>query len=134
MLPAAVCLVLVAAVPDTVRVARLAHAPVLDGSVSRAEYGEPAILIATAGGAAEVRIALHGDDLYVAATMRDSSFYWGDDFVVSLDPDGSGGAAPGSGDRQWYLRRTLDSSVVGTASGGRWPQSSMLGAAREGPG
>lgn len=78
------------------------------------------------------------DSMFVLATMPDTSFYWGDDFVVSLDVDGSGGKSPGDGDRQWYVRRDPDSSVVSTASGGRWAppgfEPPKLGAARSGDG
>ena len=119
---------------DTLDVARLAAAPVLDGSVGRREYGTPALSIPTAAGDVRVWIGRHGDFVHVAAVLPDSTFYWGDDFVVSLDPRGIGGETPGAGARQWYLRRTLDSSIVATAVNGRWQQPGttppMLGATR----
>lgn len=105
---------------DTLDVPRLAVAPAIDGRVDEREYGAPALRVATAGGVMRVWIGRHGDYVYLAATLPDSSLYWGDDFVVSLDPDGSGGTSPGDGDRQWYLRRVLDSSVVAVAANGRW--------------
>ena len=43
------------------------------------------------------------------ASLPDTSYYWGDDFVVSLDSDGSGGNAPGDGDRP--PRRGLERRV-----------------------
>jgi hypothetical protein len=119
---------------DSLDVRRLVRAPMLDGRVDDAEYGAPSIRIATAAGAVTAWVGRHDGYLYIAASLPDSSFYWGDDFVVSLDPDGSGGSNPGDGDRQWYLRRMLDSSVVLTATGGRWETpgkpTPMLGATR----
>jgi hypothetical protein len=108
---------------DTLVVRTAAAVPMLDGRVSEREYGTPAARIATPAGDVRVWLAHHDGFLYVAAAMPDSSFYWGDDFVVSLSP--SGRASPGLdvGDRQWYLRRTLDSSVVslvGAGFAGRW--------------
>ena len=119
---------------DTIVVAAAPTAPALDGHVSDAEYGAVVRRIETAGGSVRVWVARHGGFIYVAADLPDTSFYWGDDFVVSLDANGSADASPQQGDRQWYMRRVLDSSVVSVASGGRWnapgrPQSS-LGAAR----
>ena len=69
--------------------------------------------------------------------MPDPTHYWGDDLVVVVDVDGSGGERPGDGDLRWYLRRTPDSSVVSRASGGRWERAGgdpMVGAGREGEG
>jgi hypothetical protein len=105
---------------DTLRVARLARVPVLDGRVDTREYGTPPVQLVTAAGAVRVWIARHDDFVYIAAELPDSSFYWGDDFVVSLDPAGRGGTSVNAGSRQWYLRRLLDSSVVSTAVDGRW--------------
>src|SRR4051812_31637375 len=105
---------------DTLDVRTLARQPVLDGRVDETEYGAPSIRITTAAGEVRVHVGRRDGYVYIAATLPDTSMYWGDDFVVSIDPDGSGGAAPGTGDRQWYLRRTLDSSVVFTATNGRW--------------
>ena len=89
---------------------------------------------------AKVRVlfGVRSDSLHVQASLPDTSYYWGDDLVVSLDVDGSGGAAPGDGDRQWYLRRDADSSVVLTASKGQWMtpgiEPPMLGSKRSGDG
>jgi hypothetical protein len=105
---------------DTLDVVRLPVAPVVDGRVDEREYGAPTLRIATAAGDVRVWVVRNEDFIYLAADAPDSTFYWGDDFVVSLDPDGRGGASPGAGDRQWYLRRVLDSSVVALAENGRW--------------
>ena|SRR5688572_696628 len=114
----------------------LERAPLVDGMVGEAEYGEAGVRIAAGGGEVRVWVVRGGGAIYVAAAIPDSTFYWGDDLAVSLDPDGSGGDAPEPGDRQWYLRRLVDSSVVMTAAGGRWMQPGseppMLGAARQG--
>jgi len=88
----------------------------------------------TTAGDVRVWTVRHGGFLYITAVLPDSTFYWGDDFVLSLDPNGSADASPQSGDRQWYLRRTIDSSIVASASGGRWSTPGqpvpMLGATR----
>jgi hypothetical protein len=111
------------AAPDTVDAHVLARAPQLDGRIGTSEYGASSVRITTAQGAVNVWVGRNGGFLYIAAQLPDSSYYWGDDFVVSIDPDGSHGNAPGAGDMQWYLRRTADSSVVNVASAaspGRW--------------
>jgi hypothetical protein len=119
---------------DTLDLAPVRAAPVIDGRVADQEYGEPPISIRTGAGDVRVWIARHGGFVYIAASLPDSTFYWGDDFVVSLDANGSSDAAPQAGDRQWYLRRTLDSSVVSLATAGRWNTPGqpfpMLGAKR----
>ena len=119
---------------DTLRVARLASVPLLDGRVDKREYGTPALELVTAAGRARVWIGQHEDFVYIAADLPDSTFYWGDDFVISLDPTGRGGTSPTAGSRQWYLRRSLDSSVVSTAEAGRWSspgrEPSALGSTR----
>lgn len=60
------------------------------------------------------------DTLFIAASIPDSTPYWGDDFVVSLDTRGDGGDSPRHDDFQFYFRRTLDSSVVFRGRLGRW--------------
>jgi hypothetical protein len=122
---------------DTLDVARLPVAPVVDGRANEREYGKPTLEFSTAAGNVRVWVGQHGDFIHLAAVVPDSTFYWGDDFVVSVDPDGSGGASPGIGDRQWYLRRVLDSSVATVADHGRWysrgNEPPMLGATRHQP-
>ena len=128
------CALCVSTPGDTVDVRRLDRAPAFDGRIADGEYGTATIRLTTAAGVVSAWVARHDGYLYIAASLPDSTFYWGDDLVVSIDPDGSGGTAPGNGDRQWYLRRMLDSSVVSTASGGRWQTpgqpTPMLGAVR----
>ncbi len=84
---------------DSLDVRRLGRAPSFDGRVDAAEYGAPSIRIPTAAGEVTAWLGRHDGYLYVAAVLPDSSFYWGDDLVVSIDPDGSGGSSPGDGDR-----------------------------------
>ena len=109
-------------------------APIIDGRVDRSEYGSPNIHFATAAGDVDIWVVRNAGFVYVAATLPDSSFYWGDDFVISLDADGSADSSPQTGDRQWYLRRTLDSGAVFFAANGRWETpgqpAPLLGALR----
>ena len=124
--------------PDTLNVGQLAAAPTLDGTVGEREYGAPNVKLPTGAGIARIWVKRHASYVYIAAEFPDSTHYWGDDFVVSLDPAGDGGGTPGLGDRQWYLRRTLDSSIVTTVNeAGRWyssgNQPAMLGPTRHGP-
>ena len=108
---------------QAITVATASKAPVVDGRIAPKEYGAPSVRIALAAGEATVWLTRHGGYVYIAALLPDTSMYWGDDFVVNLDANGSGGAAPDIGDRQWYLRRVLDSSVVfvvDAAAKGRW--------------
>ena len=93
----------------------------------------------TAQGGMEIWVVRRGDTAYVAARMTDSTFYWGDDFVMSLDPLGDRTPGPGHDDTQWYLRRVLDSSVVNRGRHGRWMAPSddpdwRLGKERSGDG
>lgn len=76
--------------------------------------------IPTSAGEVEVWVERSPAWIRLFAVLPDTSFYWGDDLVISLDPDGSGGTAPGAGDRQWYVRRVPDSSRVFVSTGGRW--------------
>lgn len=108
---------------DSADVQRLAAPPRLDGRIDPGEYGGVSLALPTAAGVVQVWLGHRDGFLYVAAELPDTTYYWGDDLVVSLDVDGSGGAAPGVGDRQWYLRRMMDSSVVSVvtpASKGAW--------------
>jgi hypothetical protein len=111
----------VAAPPETLRVAAVAQPPRLDGIVSDGEYGAPTLELLGFDGPVRAWFVRSGDSLYVAAVVPDSVFYWGDDFSVLVDADGSGDDAPALGDRSYVLRRTADSTVVLAAPGnGRW--------------
>ena len=101
------CALCLAAPSDSLDVRRLARAPMLDGRVGDAEYGVSSIRIATTAGEVTAWVGRHDGYLYLAASLPDSSFDWGDDLVVSVDPDGSGGANPGDGHRQSAPRLAL---------------------------
>jgi len=105
---------------DTLVVRRAERIPVFDGRASREEYGDPAATIVTRAGTVTIWARRVDGVVYLAALLPDSTFYWGDDFVISLDPVGDGTPAPGHDDVQWYFRRTLDSSVVFSGRHGRW--------------
>lgn len=128
-----------AAPTDTLRLHALTAAPAFDGVASEAEYGAPALRLATAQGEARIWLARHGAHVYIAAELPDSTFHWGDDLVVSLDPMGDRTPAPGHDDTQWCLRRVMDSSVVYRGAHGRWMAPGddpdwRVGGAREGDG
>jgi hypothetical protein len=127
-----------AAATDTLRIPALTRVPILDGAASEAEYGPPIVTLDAGSGPVRIRAGHRDGVLYIAADVPDSTFYWGDDVVVSFDVDGTGGPAPGAGDRAWIIRRAADSSVVLTAAGdGRWEPAGgapKIGTVRSGPG
>jgi hypothetical protein len=108
-------------------------------AASTGSLGEPSVLVPTGQGAAQVWLLRTRDSAFVVARIPDSTDYWGDDLVISLDVSGNRGAVPGHDDFQWDFRRVLDSSVVYRGRGGRWeapradPDWRLLGA-REGGG
>ena len=123
---------------DTLRVGALARLPSVDGRIEVGEYGAPAVTLHTSGGLVRVWLGHRDGALFIAAEIPDGTRYWGDDLVVAIDPDGSGGPAPGSGDRLWILRRIADSSVAVVATGdGRWEPAGgarSIGAVHRGAG
>ena len=134
MIAAALLMAAVQAPTDTIRVRAAALPP-----TAIAALGEPSVRIPTGQGSAALWLLATTDSAFVVARIPDSTWYWGDDLVVSLDVEGDGGAAPGHDDFQWYLRRMLDSSVVYRGRGGRWEAprgdpSWRLGPEREGGG
>jgi hypothetical protein len=134
------CLLLALLVqPDTLRIAASSAEPTFDGVVSEAEYGAPTVVIPRAQGAVRIWAVESQAAVYLAVQLPDTSFYWGDDVVISLDVWGDRGPAPGHDDFQWYFRRVLDSSVVYRGEQGKWraPRDDpdwRLGAEREGGG
>jgi hypothetical protein len=125
--------------PDTVRVRPLSH-PVRPGTpIDSAALGAPAVQIPTGQGTARVWLLRASDTLFVAVSIPDSTRDWRDDFVLSIDTRGDGGAGPQHDDFQWDLRRVLDSSVVYRGRNGRWepPRDDpdwRVGRDRSGPG
>ncbi|MGH7580544.1 MAG: hypothetical protein ACREM9_10265 [Gemmatimonadales bacterium] len=131
-------LALQAAPGDTVPVRRVEAMPADPGS-SPSALGEPSVRIGTGQGVADIWLVRTRDSAFVVARIPDSTYYWGDDLVISLDVSGDRGHTPGHDDFQWYFRRALDSSVVYRGRGGRWeaPRADpdwRLGPAREGGG
>jgi len=131
-------LALQAAPRDTAPVRLVESAPADAGS-SGAALGEPALRLGTGQGAASIWLLRTRDSAFVVARIPDSTYYWGDDLVISLDVSGDRGTVPGHDDFQWYFRRSLDSSVVYRGRGGRWeaPRGDpdwRLGPSREGGG
>jgi hypothetical protein len=99
----------------------------------------PSVRVATGQGEASIWLLTTSDSAFIIGRMQDSSYYWGDDLVISLDVSGDRGAVPGHDDFQWYFRRALDSSVVYRGRGGKWeaPRGDpdwRLGPSREGGG
>jgi hypothetical protein len=135
-----VAMALMAGPADTLRIRALTgNAPRFDGVVPEQEYGTPSVELPTAQGGVKIWSVRLGDTVFIAARLTDSTFYWGDDFVISLDPLGDRTPGPGHDDTQWYLRRVLDSSVVNRGRHGRWMPPSddpdwRLGKERSGDG
>jgi hypothetical protein len=100
-----------AAPRDTVPVRQVQSVPA-DPSSSSALLGEPALRIRTGQSTASIWLLRAQDSAFVVARIPDSTYYWGDDLVISFDISGDRGSVPGHDDFQWYFRRSLDSSVV----------------------
>jgi hypothetical protein len=138
LLPVLLSLVPQTAPPDTVPVRRVNAGPP-EAASSFPGLGEPSVRIRTGQGVARIWLLRAGDSAFVVARIPDSTYYWGDDLVISLDISGDRGVMPGHDDFQWYFRRALDSSVVYRGRAGRWeaPRGDpdwRLGRAREGGG
>lgn len=105
--------------PDTLRVKATAAPTVFDGRATAREYGVPDVELG-AKGAVQLWIRRDGASVTIAVHLSDSTRYWGDAVIVSVDPRGDGAAAPADDDAQWTLRRAPDSSVVARGRHGRW--------------
>ncbi|HXE57755.1 MAG TPA: hypothetical protein VNK43_07135 [Gemmatimonadales bacterium] len=124
---------------DTLRIVEATRPPAFDGVADDSEYGTPSLVIRTGQGTVAVWARRWRGEIYLAAALPDSTWYWGDDFVLSLDPRGDRGSTPGPDDIQWYVRRAADSSVIHRGAQGRWtpPRGDpdwRLGRSREGEG
>lgn len=104
---------------DTVRIRPAEQAPALE-YMDTVHLGAPQVRIRTRQGTVLVWLLRSRDTVFIAASIPDSSHYWGDDFVVSIDTEGNGGSSPGHDDFQLYFRRVLDSSVVYRGRNGKW--------------
>jgi hypothetical protein len=138
VVPILLALGLQAALGDTAPLRRVEAMPADPGS-SFATLGDPSVRLRTGQGMASIWLVRTSDSAFVVARITDSTYYWGDDLVISLDISGDRGPAPGHDDFQWYFRRALDSSVVYRGRAGRWeaPRGDpdwRLGPSREGGG
>jgi hypothetical protein len=105
---------------DTVVIRTLDRSPLPGELGDSVQYGRPQVHIPTRQGTALVWLLRSADTVFVAARIPDSTPYWGDDFVLSLDTRGDAAASPQHDDFQLYFRRVLDSSAVFRGRNGRW--------------
>ncbi len=124
---------------DTLRITPAGPAVNFDGGASAAEYGDPTLTFDTRQGTVGIWIRRDSGAVIFAAAIPDSTRYWGDDLVISLDTGGDRAGSPQHDDCQWYFRRVLDSSVVLKGEAGHWrlPRDDpdwRLGPEREGGG
>jgi hypothetical protein len=105
---------------DTLQIRTVGQPPPPGQIVDSARYGPPQIRLNSTQGPALVWLLRAADTFFVAATIQDTTPAWNDDFVVSMNVRGAGGATPGHDDFQWYFRRALDSTVIYRGRGGRW--------------
>jgi hypothetical protein len=105
---------------DTLEIRSLERPPLPGEAIDTGRLGSPQIRLRTGQGKALVWLLRAADTVFVAVSIPDSSPYWGDDFVLSLDTEGDGAPTPQHDDFQWYFRRVLDSSVVYRGRNGRW--------------
>jgi hypothetical protein len=124
---------------DTLKIREVVQPVPPDAVLDSTRLGSPQVRIRTGQGTALVWLLRAVDTVFVAASIPDSTPYWGDDFVVGLDTRGDGGPTPQHDDFQLYFRRVLDSSVVFRGRNGRWepPRADpdwRLGAERSGGG
>jgi hypothetical protein len=108
------------ALPDTLRIREIDRPPPAAAIIDSFSLGSPQVRIQTGQGTAQVWLLRARDTVFVAASIPDSTPYWGDDFVLSIDTRGDGAPAPQHDDFQLYFRRALDSSVVYRGRSGRW--------------
>lgn len=106
--------------PDTLQIRSIPEPPAREEIVGQATYGPPQLRLRTRQGAARIWLLRSADTFFVAVSIPDTTPYWGDDFVLSIDTGGDGGSGPQHDDFQWYLRRSVDSSVVFRGRSGRW--------------
>jgi hypothetical protein len=105
---------------DTLTIHAISRPPRPEVTIDSVRLGSPQVRLRTRQGTALVWLLRSADTVFVAASIPDTTPYWGDDFVLSLDTRGDGALKPQHDDFQWYLRRVLDSSVVFRGRNGRW--------------
>jgi hypothetical protein len=124
---------------DTLLIRAIDPAPSYRAGIDSAVLGPPQVRIRSRQGVANIWLLRASDTVFVAARIPDTTFYWGDDFVLSLDTRGDRARTPQHDDFQLYFRRVLDSSVVFRGRNGRWepPRNDpdwRLGSSRSGGG
>jgi hypothetical protein len=107
-------------VGDTLTIGAIPRPPAPGLSIDSAHLGPPQVRLSTGQGTAQIWVLSAADSFFVAARIPDSTPYWGDDFVLSLDTEGDGAPSPQHDDFQWDFRRVLDSSMVSRGRNGRW--------------
>ena len=105
---------------DTLQIRSIPEPPGPGATLDSLVYGPPQIRLRTRQGVAHIWLLRAADTFFVAVTVPDSTPYWGDDVVMSIDTRGDGGSSPQHDDFQWYLRRATDSSVIFRGRSGRW--------------
>jgi hypothetical protein len=105
---------------DTLTVRSLDRPPAPAAPIDSARLGPSQVRLLTRQGTASIWLLRSADTFFIAATIPDSTPYWGDDFVISLDTRGDAAPNPQHDDFQWYFRRVLDSSVVFRGRNGKW--------------
>jgi hypothetical protein len=138
VLAAIICALQVAS-PETLLIRNIERPPSPGVAVDSARYGLPQVRIPTRQGTALVWLFRASDTVFVAVSVPDSTPFWRDDFVLSLDTRGDGAPSPEHDDFQLAFRRVLDSSVVYRGRNGRWQPPGddpdwRLGAGRSGGG
>jgi hypothetical protein len=137
MLPLLILLAL--QTPDSLAIQSIPRPPRPDIPIDSASLGTPQVRIPTGQGSVLVWLLRAADTVFLAASIPDTTPYWGDDLVLSFDTDGDAASSPQHDDFQLYFRRVLDSSVVFRGRNGRWqaPRDDpdwRLGAERAGGG
>ena len=105
---------------DTLHVRPLSLPVVFDGSAGREEYGAPTVELPRPAGTALIWLGRDQRYVYLAASIPDSTPYWGDGLAISLDTKGDRADGPMHDDFLWEFRRLLDSSVVYRGEQGHW--------------
>lgn len=105
---------------DTLKIGSLNRPPHPDAPIDSAHLGSPQVRLRTRQGTAFIWLLRSADTFFVAVSIPDSTRYWGDDLVLSLDTRGDSAPNPQHDDFQWNFRRVLDSSVVFRGRNGRW--------------
>jgi hypothetical protein len=113
-------MLLLAQTGDTLRISTIPHPPPAYAGIDSVALGDPTLRIRTRQGSARVWILRATDTVFIAAAIPDTTPYWDDDFVLSLDTRGDAAPTVQHDDFQLYFRRVLDSSVVFRGRNGRW--------------